>query len=247
MNQAGTKLRADKASSDELLTMKRTDKDFITVVSGLPRSGTSMMMKMLYLGEMPILTDNLRKPDSDNPEGYYELERVKELEHDNSWLEMERGKAVKIVSPILRHLKLDGNLKYKVIFMLRAIDEILASQRKMADRLNQGVDSIKDNILRHNYSRHLEEIRGWLDEKENIDVLYVNYGDVLNDSFLMAEDICRFLDINLNTREMALATDNSLYRQRLEKSKDPGFTVSENGPDQENEVIMERLKHLGYL
>ncbi len=215
------------------------------MVSGLPRSGTSMMMKMLDLGEMPLLIDNLRKPDPDNPEGYYEFERVKGLERDNLWLETARCKAVKIVSPILHHLQLNENFRYKVIFMLRAIDEILASQRKMADRLNQGGDSIKDSILKQRYSCHLEEIQKWLEKKESIDVMYVNYRDVLNDPFLTAKDICKFLDINLNTQEMAFAIDNSLYRQRLEKSKDSEFIVSEDGP--ENEVIMERLKHLGYL
>ncbi len=232
-------------ASDELFTVGGTDKKFITVVSGLPRSGTSMMMKMLDCGGMPVLTDNLRKPDRDNPKGYYEFERVKELQQDNSWLETARGKAVKIVSPILQHLRLDKNLRYKIIFMLRDIEEILASQRKMADRLVQGLDSIKDNILRQNYSRHLEEIQAWLEKKEGIEVMYVNYRDALTDPFSTAADICRFLDIRLDTRRMAHAADTSLYRQRADKPQDPGLTLQEDAP--ENEVIMERLKHLGYL
>ncbi|NOZ70072.1 MAG: sulfotransferase [Deferribacteres bacterium] len=232
-------------ASDEIFTTSGTVRNFITVVSGLPRSGTSMMMKMLDCGGMPVLTDNLRKPDPDNPKGYYELERVKDLQRDNSWLQEARGKAVKIVSPILQHLKLDNTLKYKIIFMLRDIDEILASQRKMADRLVQGADSIKDHILKQNYTRHLEEIQTWLERKEDVDVMYVNYRDVLSDPLSTATDICKFLDMNLNTRRMAYATDSSLYRQRVDKQEDSGFTVQQDAP--ENEVIMERLKHLGYL
>ncbi|GEM_PF-279767 len=232
-------------ASGELFATGGTGRNFITVVSGLPRSGTSMMMKMLDCGGMPVLTDNLRKPDTDNPKGYYELERVKELQQDNSWLDEARGKAVKIVSPILRHLKLDNGLKYKIIFMLRDVDEILASQRKMAERIAGVADGIKDNILKQNYTRHLEEIQTWLEKEEDVEVMYVNYRDVLSNPLSAAADICRFLDINLNTSQMAHATDTSLYRQRVDKPEDPGFTGREDAP--ENEVIMERLKHLGYL
>lgn len=236
----------DDKTSDVLFSRERTDNDFITVVSGLPRSGTSMMMKMLDIGNMPLLIDSIRKPDVDNPKGYYEFERVKELGNDNSWLETACGKAVKIVSPILRHLILNEKYRYKIIFMVRNLDEILSSQRKMADRFNQGEDNIKDSILKQNYSMHLEEIKQWLEKNENIDVMYVNYADVITNPLSITEDICNFLDINLNTGEMALVIDNSLYRQRMEKSKDSGFTVA-SGEKKENEVIMERLKHLGYL
>lgn len=236
---------ADKIS-DFPLSGKQTDKNFITIVSGLPRSGTSMMMKMLDRGSMPILTDNIREPDTDNPKGYYEVERVKELEHDNSWLEAARGKAVKIVSPILRHLILDKKYRYKIIFMLRSLDEVLASQRKMSDRLNQMKDTIKDNILKQNYSAHLEEIRQWLDKNENIDVMYVNYADVVSNPFSIAEDIRNFLDTNLNTGEMSRVIDTSLYRQRIEQCT-ASYVTAASEEDVESELIIDRLKSLGYL
>jgi len=236
-------LHTDEKSKQFLSTA--TDNEYITVVSGLPRSGTSMMMKMLDHGSMPLLIDNLRIPDIDNPKGYYEYEQVKDLEQDNSWLDTARGKAVKIVSPILQHLKISKNYKYKIIFMLRDLDEILASQRKMAERLNEDGDGLKDNLLKVNYSSHLEEIRKWLEETEDIDVIYINYRDVLNDSASTAENICRFLNIKLNTQVMAHVIDSSLYRQRVEKSDNPVTTELENGP--ENELIMDRLKSLGYL
>ncbi len=236
---------ADK-TSDFPISGKQTDNNFITIVSGLPRSGTSMMMKMLDRGNMPILSDNIRKPDTDNPKGYYEFERVKELEHDNSWLEMAQGKVVKIVSPILQHLILDKKYRYKIIFMLRSLDEVLASQRKMTDRLNQMKDTIKDNILKQNYSAHLEEIRQWLDKNENIEVMYVNYTDIVSNPISIAEDILNFLDINLNTGEMARVIDDSLYRQRIEQSTASHATAASE-EDVENELIIDRLKSLGYL
>lgn len=236
---------ADK-TSDYPLSGKQADNNVITIVSGLPRSGTSMMMKMLDRGNMPILSDNIRKPDTDNPKGYYEFERVKELEHDNSWLETARGKAVKIVSPILRHLVMDKKYRYKIIFMLRSLDEVLASQRKMADRLNQTKDTIKDNILKQNYSAHLEEIRQWLEKNENIEVMYVNYADIVSNPVSIAEDISNFLDINSNTAEMSQVIDTSLYRQRIEQSTASCVTAASE-QEVENELIIDRLKSLGYL
>ncbi len=224
---------------------ERLDNDFITIVSGLPRSGTSMMMKILDAGHMPILTDNIRKPDQDNPNGYYEFEGVKELEHDNSWLEAARGRAVKIVSPLLRYLNVDTH-RYKIIFMLRDLDEILASQRKMADRLNHGKDMIKEKILKRQYADHLEEIKSRLEDNENIDVLYVQYANVINNPFSITESICTFLDIKLNRQAMIFAIDGSLYRQRITKSIIP-FSDAVSGEGMENEVIMERLQRLGYL
>lgn len=220
--------------------------DYITVVSGLPRSGTSMMMKMLNAGNIPVLINNIRKSDEDNPEGYYEFERVKELEQDNSWLEMACGKAVKIVSPLLHHLNLDRTYRYKIIFMLRNLDEILASQRKMANRLTPGEDSIKDSILKQKYSMHLEEVQKWQEQNENISVMYPDYAEVIRHPVSVAEGISKFLDINLNILEMAKVIDNSLYRQRAAKSKDPDFDVALEEKT-ENEAIMERLKNLGYL
>src|SRR5687768_1736541 len=108
------------------------DRDVITVVSGLPRSGTSMMMKMLEAGGLEPVVDHVRKPDEDNPKGYYEFERVKALENDREWLPEAKGKFVKVISMLLRHLPADH--RFKVIFMQRNMPEVLASQKKMLVR-----------------------------------------------------------------------------------------------------------------
>ncbi len=229
-----------------LLSKKESANHFITVVSGLPRSGTSMMMKILNAGDMPVLINDFRESDEDNPKGYYEFERVKKLEHENSWLQIARGKAVKVVSPLIYHLNLEQKFRYKIIFMLRDLNEILASQRKMAGRLHPGKDKIKDNILKHNYSVHLEKVRKWQDEKENIDVMYVNYKDVIADPAPVAEGIRNFLAINLNIQKMVKVIDKSLYRQRVEKHEVNDCT-NRSEDKTEDEAIMERLKNLGYV
>ena len=220
--------------------------EFITVVSGLPRSGTSMMMKMLSAGSMPLLIDDIRMPDEDNPKGYFEFEKVKDLRNDNSWLEMARGKAVKIVSPLLCYLNLGTKYRYKIIFMLRNVNEILISQNKMACRLKLGENDIEDNVLMQNFYLHLREIQEWEKQKENIDVMYLNYTDVITTPLEAAQRICNFLDLTLNTQEMSVVIDDSLYRQRVEKPKNycPAVTSEES---KNNEIIAERLKHLGYL
>src|SRR5450432_3057856 len=104
----------------------------ITVVSGLPRSGTSLMMQMLAAGGMPLLTDQIRAPDQDNPRGYFEFERVKQIKRDQAWLGSAVGKAVKIIHLLLYDLP--PNRNYRVIFMRRNIEEVLISQRKMLQR-----------------------------------------------------------------------------------------------------------------
>lgn len=245
MNKSSVILPVNNKSAIRF-SRKKTDHNIITVVSGLPRSGTSMLMKMLDHGNMPLLIDNIRKPDVDNPKGYYEFERVKELEHDNKWLEMARGKAVKIVSPLLQHLIMDKTYRYKIIFMLRNLDEIIVSQKNMADRLHPSEDRIRDNILKQNYIRHIEEVRHWLEQNENMDFMYLNYKDVICNPIPTSEDINVFLGLNLNTLEMSMAVDNSLYRQQMDTFINPlHVAVSEEETDKA--AIMDQLRQLGYL
>lgn len=220
--------------------------EFITVVSGLPRSGTSMMMKMLQAGNMPLLIDDMRIPDEDNPRGYFEFERVKDLEHDNSWLDIARGRAVKIVSPLLQYVNMDTGYRYRIIFMLRNVNEILMSQRKMASRLNPEEDGIEEALLMKNYSVHLKEIQEWANRQENMDIMYLQYADVVMNPFAAAQYICNFLGLGLNTREMSAVIDGSLYRQRANKPCDNHNAVPAE-EDSESEIIAERLRHLGYL
>jgi len=190
------------------LTISQT----ITIVSGLPRSGTSLMMQVLDRGGMEVVTDNIRTADEDNPRGYYEFEKVKKIKEDSSWLKATRGKVFKMVSMLLYDLPL--NEKYQIIFMQRDMDEALASQRKMLKRLNQAAGP-DDDEMGELLTVHLNKIYNWL-EQQNIDVLYVSYNDLVTDTLKGAEEVKGFLGTNLDIEKMAEVIDKSLYRNRGE-------------------------------
>lgn len=192
--------------------MKKNKSDTITIVSGLPRSGTSLMLQMLEAGGMDILTDGIRKADEDNPRGYYEFEKVKDLEKDTSWLDQCEGKVIKIVSLLLYHLP--NNRNYKIIFMKRDLQQIIASQRKMLQRLRRNGDDENDEIMVNEYKDHLQKLTAWLERQNNIDVLYISYNDIIKDPDKNAKTIKRFLGANLEISEMVKVVDKSLYRQR---------------------------------
>jgi hypothetical protein len=192
---------------------KPTSKEVVTVVSGLPRSGTSMMMKMLEAGGIPPLTDEIRTADKDNPKGYYEYERVKKLdEGDTEWVEEAQGKAVKIISALLKYLP--QNYTYKVIFMLRNMDEILASQRQMLMRRGEPTDSVSDEELTELFRKHLAQIQDWIDEQPNAEAIYVSYNEVMEDPLEQARTISQFLGDTLEVKHMVQVVDEALYRQR---------------------------------
>jgi len=192
---------------------KPTSQEVVTVVSGLPRSGTSMMMKMLDAGGIPPLTDEIRTADKDNPKGYYEYERVKKLdEGDSEWVEQAQGKAVKVISALLKYLPQDYT--YKVIFMLRNMDEILASQRQMLVRRGEPTDSVSDEELTELFRKHLAQIQAWIDEQPNAEALYVSYNEVMEDPLEQARTVNRFLGDRLDVEHMVQVVDEALYRQR---------------------------------
>ncbi|MDE2705253.1 MAG: sulfotransferase domain-containing protein [Gemmatimonadota bacterium] len=182
-------------------------------MSGLPRSGTSMLMKMLAAGGLPPLTDGIREADADNPGGYYEFEKVKQLERDTAWLESARGKAVKVISQLLDQLP--PNRPYKIVFALRKMDEILASQRAMLARRGQPCDRISDAEMATAFGRHLSAVQQWLSEHPQMKVLYVDYAAVLRDPLATSHEIKTFLALPLDVRQMASVVDQSLYRQRI--------------------------------
>ncbi len=186
--------------------------EVITIVSGLPRSGTSMMMKMLEAGGMPILTDHLRAADADNPKGYYEFERVKQIASDKSWLPKARGRAVKIISELLKYLP--PNYEYKVIFMRRKIEETLASQRQMLVRRGETANRAGDRRLAEQFRRHLVWLDSRLKKQANTGVVYVDYGAVIANPTEQARRINHFLDYRLDVDAMAGVVDPLLYRQR---------------------------------
>lgn len=185
--------------------------DTITIVSGLPRSGTSLMMQMLDKGGMDAITDSIRAADESNPKGYYEFEKVKKIKNDSSWLRDTRGKAFKMVSMLLWDLPSDE--KYKIVFMKRNMNEILASQRKMLEKLKKesGPDDDKMGEL---LTAHLNKTYVWLKQQENIDVLYISYNDLIADPLRGAEAVAGFLEINLDIAKMVEVIDKSLYRNR---------------------------------
>ena len=186
--------------------------EFITIVSGLPRSGTSMLMQMLEAGGIAILKDDIREADEDNPRGYYEFERVKKIASDQSWLEEARGLAVKMVSALLPQLP--NNYRYKVIFMHRRMEEILASQKIMLSRRKQPPDKVSDEKMAFFFHNHLRQIEKWIDEHPNIDVVHIDYNEMLTDSLKQVERINQFLGKELDTERMIGVVDRTLYRER---------------------------------
>lgn len=185
----------------------------IIVVSGLPRSGTSMTMKMLEAGGVAIVTDEIRSADEDNPKGYFELERVKDLEKDadKSWLAEARGKAVKIISFLLKDLPKDNN--YKVLFMNRHIDEVLASQAKMLTRRGETSET-SDGKMRELYENHLWKVRYLIKNQPYLETLNINYKDVLENPGAQAKRIAEFTGLDLDVNKMAGVVDGELYRNR---------------------------------
>ena len=184
----------------------------ITVVSGLPRSGTSLLMGMLKAGGMDLLTDDIRTADEDNPKGYYEFERVKEIEHDQAWLKGAQGKVVKIISVLLKHLP--QSYTYQVIFMRRKMEEILASQKQMLIRRGEPTDEVSDERIARISRQHLEQIETWIDEQPNIKVIYINYNDVLRNPAKEVKRVNRFLDNALSVKRMVKVVDQTPYRQQ---------------------------------
>ncbi len=190
----------------------------VIVVSGLPRSGTSMMMQMLGAGGVPLFTDEQRKPDEENPAGYFELEQVKELDKplDKSWLIEARGHAIKIISRLLTDLP--PNNYYQVLFMRRNMDEVLASQRTMLRRRGEPVDG-HDRRMAALFEDHLMRVDRWLSDRPNIDVLYLDYGGILREPSREVRRIAGFLDRPLDVKRMARAVDAKLYRNRAAKRR----------------------------
>jgi hypothetical protein len=189
----------------------------VVLVSGLPRSGTSMAMKMLAAGGMETIVDNIRSADEDNPKGYFEDERVKDLAEmeDKTWLRDARGKVIKVVSSLLQYLPQD-NL-YKVIFMRRNLHEVLQSQAKMLERRGETSDTSDEEMVRM-YESHLDKVQFQLKFREWFDVLYLDFADVVADPESAASAMNDFLGGGLDVRAMAMQVDPDLYRNRSETS-----------------------------
>jgi hypothetical protein len=191
----------------------KKEEKYVTVVSGLPRSGTSMMMKMLEAGGIAPLTDKIRTADDDNPKGYFEFERVKKMpDGDTAWVGDAQGRAVKVIAALLEYLPQE--YAYKVLFMRRSMDEILASQKQMLIRSEKPTDEISDEKLAELYSKHLVKVESWMDQQPNITVFDVDYNDLMQNPEPYPAKIQRFLGVEMNIDEMSGVVDPALYRQR---------------------------------
>lgn len=187
-------------------------KPFVSIVSGLPRTGTSMMMKMIDAGGIPALTDNIRAADEDNPKGYYEYEPVKKTKQDSSWVEGAVGKVVKLVHLLL--LDLPTTYEYRVVFTRRHLDEVVASQDVMLERLGKGGGDIKKEDLIRVYEAQLRKVDAYLEAQRAFSVLHVNYNEIVKDPAPSVTKINEFLGGDLDTAAMMAVVDPKLYRQR---------------------------------
>lgn len=188
------------------------NKTFLTVVSGLPRSGTSMMMRVLEAGGVPPQIDELREANEDNPNGYYEFEPVKALKEDDSWVPGACGKAVKIIYKLVYDLP--QGTDYRVIFMQRDVEEVVRSQEKMLERdgLDPGIE--QHDMISALFQSEIIAFRNWIATQPNIAMYVVDYRSFIEDPAGTAAGIAQFLELDLNVQAMAEVVDPDLYRNR---------------------------------
>jgi hypothetical protein len=186
----------------------------IVIVSGLPRSGTSMMMKMLEGGGVPIMTDAEREADVDNPKGYFEYERIKDLEKetDKSYVREGRGKALKVISFLIKDLPPDND--YQVIFMRRNLDEVMTSQGKMIDRLGTSDTDAADEAMKEAYRNDIVRTRLLCKKNPNMELIEIHYKETVEQPAASASKVNAFLGGRLDEDAMRAAVDKSLYRNK---------------------------------
>jgi len=186
--------------------------EFTTVVSGLPRSGTSMAMQMIVAGGIPPMTDGLRAADADNPRGYFEFERVKQLKTDKAWLDDARGKVVKVIHMLVTELPDDR--PYRVVFLDRDLREVVKSQSTMLARNAKAGGALAPERLMAVYEAQLKQVQAWLAARPNFTVLAVKHADLIRDPGAQARAMNAFLGGSLDESAMAAAVDPSLHRNR---------------------------------
>lgn len=186
--------------------------DVITIVSGLPRSGTSMMMRMLDEGGLPTITDEVRKADEDNPKGYYEFEPVKKTKQDASWVPTARGKAVKMVYALLYDLP--AGFDYRVIFMRRRLEEVIESQDVMLQRRGKGGGQLSTEQLVRSFEAQLAKVYDWLAAQAHFKTIYIDYNEIMKDPAPSAAAINAFCGGTLDEGAMCAVVDPALYRRR---------------------------------
>jgi hypothetical protein len=195
------------------MSLSSSPAQFLTIVSGLPRSGTSMMMRMLEMGGMPVMIDHIRSADDDNPNGYYEFEAVKQTREDASWLESSDEKAVKMVYRLLYDLP--ENQSYRVLFMRRNLKEVLASQKVMLDRNGADGGGVTDAQMQQLFELELDKFYGWVSGKFNFQLINVDYNELLAEPRKELLRVNEFLGGTLDIGAMVSVIDAKLYRNRV--------------------------------
>ena len=171
-----------------------------------------MMMRTLEAGGVPALTDEIRTANTDNPNGYYEFEPVKRTRENASWVDGAYDRAVKMVYLLLYDLP--DSHTYRVVFMKRNLEEVIASQNKMLARDGQAGGQIDDQKMIGLFAGHLAKVEQWLAGKDNFQVLDVDFGDVLSNPGPQMARIAEFLGGGLDTDAMTGIVDPALYRNR---------------------------------
>jgi len=172
-----------------------------------------MMMKMLVEGGLQVVTDEIRRADDDNPNGYFELETVKQLPEGNiSWLQDANGKVTKVISSLLEYLP--SEYSYKVIFMEREIREVLDSQQKMLTNRNEAA-KVDDAEMERQFQNHLAVVKAWLVRQTNMEVLYVNFNTLMADPEPFCHRIADFIGLPLDVKRMLSVPSEGLYRNRV--------------------------------
>lgn len=189
----------------------------VVIVSGLPRSGTSMMMQLLQAGGLSILTDSVREADDDNPKGYYEYKPVLKLKSDQSWLSEAKGKVVKIVAQLLPHLPKDNDLQYRVIFMVRPLSEVIASQKRMLERQKRKGAALPDDRLMVTFNRQVTQVRRIL-KTRRIPTIFIPYHECIENPAESVAWINTFLGQTLSEDDAIGVVDPELYRNRTKKA-----------------------------
>ncbi len=173
-----------------------------------------MLMGMLAAGGLDTVVDGIREADDDNPKGYHELEQVKELDKggDASWLDDARGKCLKVISFLLQHLP--STHHYKIVFVRRNLQEVLASQRKMLERRGESGGDASDEEMATMFAAHLTKMERQLAAQPNCEVLYVDHRATLDTPREVATQVNRFLGDRLDVEKMTAVVDPQLYRNR---------------------------------
>jgi hypothetical protein len=184
----------------------------IVVVSGVPRSGTSLLMQMLAAGGLSVLTDGERKADADNPRGYYEWEPVKRLAREPQAIAQAEGKAVKVISSLLRTLPSDR--EYKVLFLHRPMEEVVASQAAMIRRLGAAPSALSASAMAAALNAHLKQVEAWVARQTHMAASMIAFHDLIGAPGRESERMKAFLELDLDAAAMSAQVDPALHRQR---------------------------------